>query len=133
MNLPGARERPSDSEMTEVILVVEDEDEVRKVVCLTLELQGYFVLAAARPEQALELVRTLQHPIDLLLTDVVMPELSGPELAAASACTCPTYALCISAAILRMRWYPMASIPASYVSCPNHSRPPRWATKSAKY
>lgn len=72
--------RPSGSDETEIILVVEDEDEVRKVVCLTLELQGYYVLAAARPEQALDLVRSLDYPIDLLLTDVVMPELSGPEL-----------------------------------------------------
>ena len=79
VNLTGAQV-PSDFDTAEFILVVEDEDEVRKVVCLTLELQGYYVLAAATPEQALDLVQSLDHPIDLLLTDVVMPGLSGPEL-----------------------------------------------------
>lgn len=81
MNVIGADEHPNDPDASEVILVVEDEDEVRKVICLTLELQGYRVLAAARPEQALTLVHSLEYQIDLLLTDVVMPELSGPELA----------------------------------------------------
>ena len=80
VNLSEAAARANENDATEVILVVEDEDEVRKVVCLTLELQGYFVLAAARPEQALDLVQSLDHPIDLLLTDVVMPGLCGPEL-----------------------------------------------------
>lgn len=81
VNSATVDERPSNSEHTEVILVVEDEDEVRKVVCLTLELQGYCVLAASGTEQALELVNSSTQPIDLLMTDVVMPELSGPELA----------------------------------------------------
>ncbi len=77
-----AEVRPSESDAGEVILVVEDEDEVRKVICLTLELQGYTVLAAAKPEEALEIARSPNQSIDLLLTDVVMPQCSGPELAA---------------------------------------------------
>ncbi len=82
VNLSTIDQQPGNFDRTEVILVVEDEDEVRKVVCLTLELQGYTVLAARGPEQALQLVRSSSQPIDLLMTDVVMPELSGPELAA---------------------------------------------------
>lgn len=82
VNQPVAKEGPNQSEIGEVVLVVEDEDEVRKVICLTLELQGYTVLAAAKPEEALNIARTHNQSIDLLLADVVMPDCSGPELAA---------------------------------------------------
>jgi two-component system, cell cycle sensor histidine kinase and response regulator CckA len=64
----------------EVILVVEDEDQVRRLVVAALERNGYTVLQAPSPEHALELARTRSGPIDLLLTDVVMPGMSGPEL-----------------------------------------------------
>ncbi len=63
------------------ILVVEDEEEVRKVICLTLSLQGFEALPAASAEAALELARHTSGRIDMLLTDVVLPESSGPELA----------------------------------------------------
>ncbi len=76
-----------------MILVVEDEDEVRKVVCLTLELQGYNVAAASHPVQAISVAHSLDRPIDLLLTDVVMPELSGPELAERLRCQFPAMAV----------------------------------------
>lgn len=79
VNLLG--EASNDSDEIELILVVEDEDEVRKVICLTLEMQGYRVLAAARPDEALALAKSSDLPIDLLLTDVVMPQCSGVELA----------------------------------------------------
>lgn len=64
----------------ETIMVVEDDAEVRRVVCLTLEMQGYRVLAAEHGEHALRLSATETGPIDLLLTDVVLPGLSGPKL-----------------------------------------------------
>lgn len=80
VNLPGPSE-PNDGE-AELILVVEDEHEVRKVICLTLEMQGYRVLHASGPDEALELAKAALGPIDLMLTDVVMPACSGPELAA---------------------------------------------------
>jgi CheY-like chemotaxis protein len=66
---------------TETILLVEDEQLVRDLVCRMLESAGYRVLAAARPSEA-ELLLEQQHSVDLLLTDVVMPEMSGYELAA---------------------------------------------------
>ena len=66
---------------TETILLVEDEQLVRDLVCRVLESAGYRVLAAARPSEA-ELLLEQEHSVDLLLTDVVMPEMSGYELAA---------------------------------------------------
>ncbi|MCM2268801.1 MAG: response regulator [Thermoanaerobaculia bacterium] len=66
----------------ETILVAEDEAAIRRMLSLTLTGQGYRVLSADSPRAALELVRAEAKPIDLLLTDIVMPELSGPELAA---------------------------------------------------
>ncbi len=65
----------------ETVLVVEDEPDIRALACEMLEGHGYRTLAAASGEEALGLA--VRHPgtIDLLLTDVVMPGLSGPALA----------------------------------------------------
>jgi signal transduction histidine kinase len=65
---------------TETILLVEDEDEVRELVGRMLQRSGYTVLVAADPRAALELSGRHTGPIHLLLTDVVMPEMSGREL-----------------------------------------------------
>ncbi|MBI5505918.1 MAG: response regulator [Deltaproteobacteria bacterium] len=66
---------------TETILLVEDEAAVRDVVRRILESHGYRTLPAADGEQGLEIARRFQGNIDLLLTDVVMPGISGPQLA----------------------------------------------------
>jgi PAS domain S-box-containing protein len=65
----------------EVILVVEDDDQVRTVVSKGLPRLGYEVLVVRNAEEALALSDKHRGRIDLLLTDVVMPGLSGPELA----------------------------------------------------
>jgi two-component system cell cycle sensor histidine kinase/response regulator CckA len=65
----------------ETILVVEDDDQVRGIVCRILRLHGYRVLEAGGGEQALELAGREPGEIDLLLSDVVMPGMSGVELA----------------------------------------------------
>jgi signal transduction histidine kinase len=70
------------------VLVVEDEEMVRAVAIATLERAGMRVLSAATGEEAL-LVAAADGPVDLLLTDVVMPGMSGPELAAALEATSP--------------------------------------------
>ncbi len=67
---------------TETILLVEDEDIVRTLARRTLETSGYTVLAARDGVEALRLVEAHSGPLDLLLTDVVLPNLTGPELAA---------------------------------------------------
>jgi signal transduction histidine kinase/ActR/RegA family two-component response regulator len=66
---------------TETILLVEDEDVVRGLARKILEHAGYQVVEASRGEEALRLYRQSVDPIDLLLTDVVMPETSGKEVA----------------------------------------------------
>ncbi|MGH7581509.1 MAG: PAS domain S-box protein [Gemmatimonadales bacterium] len=66
----------------ETILVVEDEDVVRMLACRELREQGYTVLEARHGREALDLVEAGRHGIDLVISDVVMPELSGRELGA---------------------------------------------------
>ena len=65
----------------ETILVVEDTETLREVIRETLEERGYTVLLASNGEEALALARERDGPIDLLLTDVVMPKLGGGDLA----------------------------------------------------
>ena len=65
----------------ETILVVEDEPAILQVGQVLLESIGYTVLAAGTPEQALRLADEHDGEIDLLVTDVIMPRMSGKELA----------------------------------------------------
>ena len=74
--------------MPGTVLVVDDQDVVRDVIRLTLEGAGYTVLDAASPNAAIDLVRGAV-PIDLLVTDVVMPEMDAFELADRIACEVP--------------------------------------------
>ena len=64
----------------ETILVVEDQADVRGFACRSLRAFGYRIVEAADAEEALRLVASIQEPIDLLLTDVVMPGMNGVEL-----------------------------------------------------
>ena len=66
---------------TETILLVEDEAIVRDLVCEILKESGYVVLSATSGADAMKIIDEQADPIDLLITDVVMPEMSGPELA----------------------------------------------------
>jgi two-component system cell cycle sensor histidine kinase/response regulator CckA len=68
---------------TETILLVEDQDQVRTVVRTTLSRRGYVVLEADGADDARRYVREHPGPIDLLLTDVVMPGMNGRDLARA--------------------------------------------------
>jgi two-component system cell cycle sensor histidine kinase/response regulator CckA len=69
------------SGMGETVLVAEDEPGVREVVRRLLDRNGYEVLEAASGKEALSIMATTGRRIDVLLTDVVMPGLSGKELA----------------------------------------------------
>ena len=80
--LPG-EEAEGPTGGAETILVVEDEDAVRALACEILEDRGYEVLEAARGDVALGLLEERRGRVDLVLTDVVMPGVDGPELAAA--------------------------------------------------
>ncbi|HEU5319542.1 MAG TPA: ATP-binding protein [Methylomirabilota bacterium] len=78
---PTARRAPAPAPPHETILVVEDEDAVRAVTVEILRGHGYTVLEAADGLEALRLVARHAGPLDLLLTDIVMPQLSGWQLA----------------------------------------------------
>jgi CheY-like chemotaxis protein len=65
----------------ETILLAEDEEGVRSVVQMTLESNGYTVLVAKNGQDALKLCQDHQGSIELLITDVVMPQMSGRQLA----------------------------------------------------
>jgi CheY-like chemotaxis protein len=67
--------------LTATILLVEDEPAVRNVTREALEMGGYRVLAADGPVAATHIARNESNAIDLLLTDVIMPGMNGPELA----------------------------------------------------
>ena len=64
-----------------VILVVEDEDDVRGIAKDVLENAGYTILEANSAEAALEMMENYEGPLDLLFTDMVMPGMNGIELA----------------------------------------------------
>jgi PAS domain S-box-containing protein len=66
---------------TETVLLVEDEDAVLNLVRDVLQERGYRVLPARHPDEAIQIVERHDGPIDLLLTDVVMPGMSGPAVA----------------------------------------------------
>lgn len=73
----------------ETILLVEDEGFVRKVTAEVLESAGYKVVTAGDAGEALEVYRRLSAPLDLLLADVVMPGMSGRDLATEFESLCP--------------------------------------------
>lgn len=64
----------------ETILLVDDQEDVRRVVRRVLEARGYHVLEAATGHDALRLTVNFPAPIHLLVTDVVMPGMSGREV-----------------------------------------------------
>jgi two-component system, cell cycle sensor histidine kinase and response regulator CckA len=66
---------------TETVLLVEDEPAVRRLVSQMLLLTGYTVLEAASGPEAIALIAQCREPVNLLLTDIVMPSMSGGELA----------------------------------------------------
>jgi two-component system cell cycle sensor histidine kinase/response regulator CckA len=78
---PHATQPPATLRGSETILLVEDEEQVRAVARGILKRQGYRVVVAQSAGEALLLCESHEGAIDLLLSDVVMPRMSGPELA----------------------------------------------------
>jgi two-component system cell cycle sensor histidine kinase/response regulator CckA len=82
---PAAVETAADPEPAatgkETILIVEDEEAVRRLMSTALEQNGYRVLIAADGVEALKLISSHSGPLDLLVTDLLMPGMNGAELA----------------------------------------------------
>ncbi len=79
---PEAAEPPAIRDLTGVgtVMLVEDEDPVRIFGARALRNKGYTVIEAKSGESALEAIRGAEEKIDLLITDVVMPHMDGPDL-----------------------------------------------------
>ena len=71
---------PSANEPRQTVLVVDDEEGLRTLVCRTLRAEGYQTLEAAHGAEALEVIEKAAEPVDLVVTDVVMPGMDGREL-----------------------------------------------------
>jgi CheY-like chemotaxis protein len=69
---------------SETILLVEDEDAVRAIAARGLEMLGYKVLQANGGKEAITICKTYPGTIDLLISDVIMPEMGGAEVARAA-------------------------------------------------
>jgi PAS domain S-box-containing protein len=80
-DLAGMRAAHEPLSGSETILLVEDDDQVRRVVSGVLSRNGYQVLPAANAREALAIADQFQNQIHLLLTDLVLPRMSGTELA----------------------------------------------------
>ncbi len=82
---------------SETVMIVEDEDAVRVFGARALRNKGYRVLEAKTGRSALAQMEATEHPIDLLITDIVMPEMDGPSLIRAVRQTWPELkVICIS-------------------------------------
>jgi two-component system cell cycle sensor histidine kinase/response regulator CckA len=77
---PGRREQPKDLTGRGTVLLVEDEDAVRSFAARALGQRGYQVLEATTGAEALELFASHNGEVDLVVSDVVMPEMDGPTL-----------------------------------------------------
>ena len=73
----------------ERVLLVEDEEQVRAILRAILERGGYKVLSACNGREALQLFEAEREPIEIVITDVVMPEMSGRELVERLIARCP--------------------------------------------
>ena len=70
-------------------MLVEDDETVRRLAAAILESGGYSVIPAGNGEEALENLSVLRKPVDLLVTDVVMPGMDGAEVARRVRKQCP--------------------------------------------
>ena len=79
----------STADASKTILIVEDDPPLRQLVRRVLAQQGYVLLEARNAEEALHLVTERHQPIDLLITDVVLPHMDGFALSDRVKASCP--------------------------------------------
>lgn len=78
---PVAQTTGTTSPSTSMVLIVEDEKSVLDMAAFTLRALGFTVLTAGTPGEAIKIFEHFSDDIDLLLTDVILPEMTGPEMA----------------------------------------------------
>lgn len=76
------RETPAIAAGNGTILLVEDDENVRRMATQMLKILGYTVFAATSPQDALAICKEADQPLDCVVTDVIMPGMSGRELVA---------------------------------------------------
>ena len=104
---------------TETILLVEDEGFVRKVTAEVLESAGYKLVIAPTGADALDVCRKSSQHVDLLLADIVMPEMSGRELANEFEALCPqARVLLMSGYARQLAWCQLSSYGRAYLAKP---------------
>jgi PAS domain S-box-containing protein len=81
VTLPDPKPASSSPHGKESVLLVEDDAAVRAIAKYALDLYGYHVLETKSGVEALEIARKLETPIDILVTDIIMPEMNGREVA----------------------------------------------------
>jgi CheY-like chemotaxis protein len=103
----------------ETILLVEDEGFVRRVTAEVLESAGYKLVIARSGAEALDAYRQLSKPVDLLLADVVMPGMSGCDLAAEFESLCPgARVLLMSGYAGQLAWCQVSPYGKTYLAKP---------------
>ncbi|MGA0368293.1 MAG: ATP-binding protein [Kiritimatiellia bacterium] len=80
LDLPAHTNLPPLPRGTETIMLVEDEEGVRRMACKMIESLGYTLITASDGEEGVRVAEGFDGKIDLIVTDVVMPNLSGPEM-----------------------------------------------------
>jgi CheY-like chemotaxis protein len=102
----AARPAPASRESTgpagETVLVVEDEPSVRRLMVAALRASGYTVLQAADGSEALEILGSADQRVELIISDIVMPGMSGRQLAAEVRARFPTTRLLLTSGYLRV-------------------------------
>lgn len=79
---PAADRSPAPQGSGELVLVVDDEQTIRLVTCRTLEANGYRTISAADGREAIALIESGEHDVDLVLTDMMMPVMDGATTSA---------------------------------------------------
>ena len=79
---PAAIKKPRQRDLTGTgrVLLVEDEDAVRRFAVTALKSKGYEVLQASDGVEALEVMKACDYKVDIVVSDVIMPEMDGPTL-----------------------------------------------------
>ena len=92
------------------ILVVDDEPPILRMVSIALTSRGYEVESASHPHIALELMRRSNPVFDVLVSDVIMPEMCGPELARHMVQMCPRSAVVLMSGCITPEALPKGAV-----------------------